>query len=163
MTTAQSSPMLAEIILGFPTCQRVQADGQMIILQCKKTTVKVEAHKTKCGFEPKFNGYTIGKDGFTRKKVRPCTWSNGHVNLNGKTFEYVKKNWTPIKSNIKISSICLKSHFEEEVYIEAKYLHNLETSFHSKENEQMKMIGKLMAVMQHDAINPISPILLNFD
>ena len=63
MTTAQSSPMLAGIILGLPTCQRVQADGQtMIIQQCKKTTVKVEAHKTKCGFEPKFYGYTIGKD-----------------------------------------------------------------------------------------------------
>jgi hypothetical protein len=164
MTTAQSSPMLAGIILGLPTCQRVQADGQtMIIQQCKKTTVKVEAHKTKCGFEPKFNGYTIGKDGFTRTKFRPCTWSNGLVNLNGKTFEYVNESWTPIKPNIKISSIGLKSHFEEEVDIEAKYLHNLETSFHSKENEQMNMIGELMAVMQHDTINPISPILTHFD
>ncbi|EFX81340.1 hypothetical protein DAPPUDRAFT_102339 [Daphnia pulex] len=164
MTTAQSSPMLAGIILGLLTCQRVQADGQtMIIQQCKKTTVKVEAHKTKCGFEPKFNGYTIGKDGFTRTKFRPCTWSNGLVNLNGKTFEYVNETWTPIKPNIKISSIGLKSHFEEEVDIEAKYLHNLETSFHSKENEQMNMIGELMAVMQHDTINPISPILTHFD
>ena len=163
MTTAQSSPMLAGIILGLPTCQRVQADGQtMIIQQCKKTTVKVEAEKTKCGFEPKFNGYTVGKDGFTRTKFRPCTWSNGHVNLNGKTFEYVNESWNPIKPNIKISSIGLKSHFEEEVDIEAKYLHNLETSFHSKENEQMNMISELMAVMQHDAINPISPILSHF-
>ncbi|KAK4045670.1 hypothetical protein OUZ56_033453 [Daphnia magna] len=160
MSMAQSSPMLAGIILGLPTCQRVQADGQtMLLQQCKKLTVNVKAQKTKCGWEPKFHHYTIGKDGFTRTKFRPCTWSNGLANLNGQPHEYFNGTWKPIRPNVKISSIGLKNHFDEEVDIEAKYLHNLETSFHSKEIEQMNMIGELMAVMRHDEINPISPIL----
>jgi hypothetical protein len=83
-----------------------------------------------------------------KKNFRPCTWSNSLVNLNVKTFEYVNKSGPQSKPNIKISSIGLKSHFEEEVDIEAIY--NLETSFHSKENEQMNMIGELMTDMQHD-------------
>ncbi|KZS19909.1 Uncharacterized protein APZ42_013539 [Daphnia magna] len=160
MSMAQSSPMLAGIILGLPTCQRVQADGQtMLLQQCKKLTVNVKAQKTKCGWEPKFHHYTIGKDGFTRTKFRPCTWSNGLANQNGQPHEYFNGTWNPIKPNNKISSIGIKNHFDEEVDIEAKYLHNLETSFHSKEIEQMNMIGELMAVMRHDEINPISPIL----
>jgi hypothetical protein len=101
-------------------------------------TAKVEAKKK------------ILNPNFYHTKFRPCTWSNSLVNLNVKTFEYVNKSGPQSKPNIKISSIGLKSHFEEEVDIEAKYLHNLETSFHSKENEQMNMIGELMAVTLHD-------------
>ncbi|KAI9560471.1 hypothetical protein GHT06_014495 [Daphnia sinensis] len=100
MSMAQSSPMLAGIILGLPTCQRVQADGQtMLLQQCKKLTVNVKAQKTKCGWEPKFHQYTIGKDGFTRTRFRPCTWSNGLANLNGQPHEYFNGTWNPIKPN----------------------------------------------------------------
>ena len=75
----------------------------------------------------------------------------------------MNNTWIPVKTNVKLSSIGLKAHFEEEVDIEARYLHNLETSFHSKEIEQMNMIGELMAVMRHDEINPITPILAHLD
>ena len=164
MMTAQYSPMLAGITLGLPVCQRVQANGQsLIIQQCKDSKVSITTQRTKCGFEPKFGHFTVGQDGFTRTKFRPCTWSNGIFNLNGKTYEFANNTWIPVKPNIKLSSIGLKAHFEEEVDIEARYLHNLETSFHSKEIEQMNMIGELMAVMRHDEINPITPILAHLD
>jgi hypothetical protein len=164
MMTAQYSPMLAGITLGLPVCQRVQANGQsLIIQQCKDSKVSITAQRTKCGFEPKFGHFTVGQDGFTRTKCRPCTWSNEIFNLNGKTYEFVNNTWIPVKPNVKLSSIGLKAHFEEEVDIEARYLHNLETSFHSKEVQQMNMIGELMAVMRHDEINPITPILAHLD
>jgi hypothetical protein len=161
MTMAHSSPMLAGILLGLPLCQRVQADGQtMLIQQCKPEKVTIGAQKTKCGWEPKWDEYTIGSDGYTRRPFHPCTWSNGLVNFNGKTYEFTNNTWQYLEPNIKIGSIGLKSHFEETPDVEAQYLRNLETSFHSKEIEQISVISELMAIMKHDEINSISPIIV---
>ena len=86
--------MLTGVALGLPICQGLMASRQtMVVQQCKTTLVKVEAQKTKCGFEPKWEKFTTGKDGFTRVKFQPfqpCLW-DGIVNLNGETYEYVTK------------------------------------------------------------------------
>ena len=64
--------MLTGVALGLPICQGLMASRQtMVVQQCKTTLVKVEAQKTKCGFQP-------------------CLW-DGFVNLNGETYEYVTK------------------------------------------------------------------------
>ncbi len=161
LAVAQNSPMLAGIALGLPVCQRVLATGRMLVVQqCKTELVKVEAEKTKCGFEPKWGKYTVGKDGFTRVNFQPCFWG-GFVNLNGETYEYVNGTWTNIQPNVRISAVGLTTHFHETVENEAQYLQNLETSFHANEIDQINVIGELMALMQHESINSISPIIMH--
>ena len=161
ITLSQNSPMLAGVILGLPPCQRIQATGQvMSVQQCKPLNVTVGVEKTKCGFEPKFGNYTVGKDGYTRVDYRPCLWG-GFTNLNGKAYEYADNKWSHIVSNIKLATLGLATHFDETVDNEVQYLKNLETSFHIMEMDQINMIGEMMALMQHEDINAISPIILH--
>ena len=162
ITLAQTNPMLAGVVLGLPACQRVQAFGQiMSIQQCKALKVKIGAEKTRCGWEPKFGEFSIGKDGYTRVDFRPCLWG-GFANLNGRAYEFADgKSWKHIPSNVKLANIGLKTHFDESVDNEVQYLKNLETSFHIVEMDQINMIGKLMALMQHEDINSISPIIMH--
>jgi hypothetical protein len=42
--------------------------------------------KTNCGPEPKFENYTIGKDGFSLHPFEECFWANSFINLNGKLY-----------------------------------------------------------------------------
>ena len=162
MIISQSSPMLAGIALGLPACQQIQADGQtLLIQQCKLSNVTIQVERTKCGYEPKWDDFTIGKDGFTKRTFHPCTWVNGLVNLNGHAHEYVNDTWTLVPSSVKISSIGLKAHFDETIDNEAQYLHNLETTFHASETDQLNVIGNLMALMRHEDMNFISPIIFN--
>ena len=163
ITLSQLSPMLAGIALGLPTCQRVTADGQiMIVEKCKITKESVNVTKTDCGFEPIIsNGYTVGRDGFTRQPFQPCTWINNIANLNGKAYQFSNGSWNLIPPNIRISSVGIRPEFEQIVDKEATYLKNLETSFHSKEFEQSNVIGELMAIMKHDKIDSLSKIIFH--
>ena len=161
LTLSQTSPMLAGRALGLPTCQRIQAMGQvMVIQQCKIIMAEPDVKKTKCGYEPKFGEFTVGYDGFTGVEFRNCSWS-GIANLNGDAFEYVNDTWTRIQPNVKIATVGLTTHFDETIDNEAQYLQNLETSFHKKEIDQMNMLGELMSLMQHEDINSITPIVFH--
>jgi hypothetical protein len=161
LTLSQTSPMTAGMALGLPVCQRVLAKGQaMAIQQCKVVMQHVGVERTKCGYEPKWGEFTVGYDGFTKVKFQPCLW-NGFANLNGKAHEYVDGTWTHIPSSVKLATVGLAAHFDETVDNEAQYLKNLETSFRTKEIDQMNMVGELMALMQHEDINSISPIILH--
>lgn len=162
MLIAHSSPILAGIALGLPTCRRVQADGlTLIVQQCRTTRQFVDAVKTRCGYEPRIGNFTIGKDGFTKQPFIPCMWKTGVINLNGKSYEYINDSYQEIIPNIKLSTVGLKLHFEEIVDNEIVYLHNLETAFNAKALDQLHTIEELMLSLDHDAEDNPSQIVLH--
>lgn len=151
VTLAHNSPMLAGIALGLPICRRIQADGlTLAVQQCRITRKFITAEKTKCGYEPRFENFTIGKDGYTKIPFRPCFWDHGIINLNGKSYEYINGSYEEIKPNIRMSNINMKLHFDEIVDNEILYLHNLETAFNAKAVDQINLIEQLMVTLTQE-------------
>jgi hypothetical protein len=66
MLLAEQNGLLAARANSLPMCQRLKMYGDyFLVQQCKLENISVGMEKTKCGPEPKFKNYTIGKDGFS--------------------------------------------------------------------------------------------------
>ena len=67
----------------------------MIVQNCEPNTIAVTARQTKCGFEPEYKSYTVGKEGFSIHPFQECFWNDKIANLNGKSYRWnnITKEW----------------------------------------------------------------------
>ena len=51
---------------NLPLCHRLKPNGNNLIVQkCELKAIEVTARLKKCGYEPEYQNYTIGKDGYS--------------------------------------------------------------------------------------------------
>ena len=101
LSTAQYNGWLAASQLKLPTCTKLIALGQTALsVQCKPVNVTFTAEITQCGAQPKSGNFTINLDGWELVEYRPCCWTTGFVNFNGKPYVFRNKSWTSVEATI---------------------------------------------------------------
>ncbi len=84
MLLAEQNGLLAARAMKLPLCQRLETYGEyFIVQQCNTVNISVGMKQTKCGPEPSYKNFTVGKDGFSSYPFEECFWRNNLVNLNG--------------------------------------------------------------------------------
>ena len=98
---AESNGLIAARADNLPLCHRLKPNGVHLIVQkCKELNITVTGAKTKCGYEPKYLDFTIGRDGFSLHPFQECCWKDELVNLNGRSYtwttvtpHYIGRQW----------------------------------------------------------------------
>ena len=85
--TQSNGLMAASLLFPNKSCTRLNGLGQVLLLQqCRKSEIQLSAIETKCGYEPKFENYTVARDGYSLIPFQPCMWSDGIINVNNKAY-----------------------------------------------------------------------------
>jgi hypothetical protein len=100
--------------------------------------------KTNCGPEPKFENYTIGKDGFSLNPFEECFGANSFINLNGKLYMWKDNEWSTIQPSAHLSTLKLTSKFTELEDNEAQYLLNYHDILERPEYEQINAVNEIV-------------------
>ena len=64
--------------------------------QCASLNITVGMKITRCGHEPIYKNFTIGKDGFSLHPFQRCFWKDDTISLQGKTYRWIGEKWTKI-------------------------------------------------------------------
>ena len=64
--------------------------------QCASLNITVGMKITRCGHEPIYKNFTIGKDGFSLHPFQRCFWKDDTISLHGKTYRWIGEKWTKI-------------------------------------------------------------------
>ena len=152
--------ILAARALNLPTCQRIQAAGESLYLQqCDTKQINITAKTTKCGPEPYWNNFTISKNGFSLFPFTECYWSSPHVNLNGKTFNYINGEWHEERYVINFPSKNTTPQFTERIDNENTFAAQTPSTYSTRALEQLDVIGDLMASMEQDNTDTLARII----
>ncbi|EFX71983.1 hypothetical protein DAPPUDRAFT_111188 [Daphnia pulex] len=96
---AENNGLQAAMANNLPICSRLKPNGvHLIIQQCEAKNVTIRGQKTKCGFEPRFNNYTVGRDGYSLHPFQECFWKDQIINLNGHSYSWnsTSENYTRV-------------------------------------------------------------------
>jgi len=160
------SGIVAARALNLPLCSRIQAHGEVLVLQqCESTTVQFGAQLTKCGYQPILNGSTISKDGYTLSEFHPCYWQYGFVNFNGIAHEYHSESsqWIPRKPTVRSKVMTLVNHFEAAENNEMDYLVQMHAAHTQPVLDSINILGDIASHMQETNSGSIDPFLRSFE
>ena len=121
---AESNGLLAAIANNLPVCHRLKPNGKHLIVQkCGQVNLTISAVQTKCGFEPVYQNYTIGRDGYSLHPFQECFWKDGVTNLNGLSYTWnTEKNaGIQLTPTFHLSTLKLTAKFKELDDNEYKY------------------------------------------
>ena len=162
MLLAEQNGLLAARANKLPACQRLKIYGDyFLVQQCKLENISVGMKETKCGPEPIFQNYTIGKDGFSLHPFEECFWANNFVNLNGKLYLWKDGDWSAIQPTAHLSTLKLVSKFTELEDNEAQYLLNSHDIFERPEYEQINAVNEIVNKIHESNTRSLSAILVN--
>jgi hypothetical protein len=114
MLLAEQNGLLAARANKLPMCHRLKTYGEyFMVQQCTAINISVGMKETRCGPEPIYKDFTVGKDGFSLHPFEECFWPNKLVNLNGKPHIWKDGEWTPMQPSSHISTLRLTAKFEE--------------------------------------------------
>ncbi len=77
--------------VGFVNIVKVIGEYFMI-QQCTSLNITVGIKMTRCGHEPIYKNFTIGKDGFSLHPFQSCFWKDDTISLQGKAYRWIEKN-----------------------------------------------------------------------
>ena len=93
---SQLSGIRAAVSFGYPICYSLNSYGEKAVLtKCQNKTVQFTPVMTKCGVQPFFQNFTIGKDGYL---FSPCYWNGGIVLFNTRLYEHRNNEWQELQS-----------------------------------------------------------------
>ena len=58
-------------------------------------------------FEPKFENYTVARDGFSLLPFQPYIWPDRLINVNNKAYTYENNSWSPLKPHVHLDNLQL--------------------------------------------------------
>ena len=94
-STAQYNGWLAASQLDLPTCTKLIASGEtLLILKCEKKEVSFHTEVTRCGAQLRHKNQTLSLDGWELVPYSPCYSNQGFTNINGKPYVYKNETWT---------------------------------------------------------------------
>ena len=121
------------------------------------------AKETKCGYEPIYDEYTIGRDGYSLHPFQECFWKDGIVNLNGKSYIWnnAEQEWSQEYPTYHLSTIKLTQKFKELEDNEYTYSFKHHTAFQDREFEQLNVINELVTRIREENADSLSSLVLN--
>ena len=159
---AESNGLFAAMANNLPLCHRLKPNGQHLIIQkCKPRNITVGAKQTKCGYEPHYENYTIGRDGYSLHPFLECFWKDNIVNLNGKSFSWNKEAnvWKQEKPTYHLATLKLTEKFADikDNEYQFKTLHH--AAYESDEVEQLNVINEMVTRIRYEDTRSISDLL----
>ena len=161
---AESNGLLAAMANNLPLCHRLKPNGKHLIMQkCESREITIYAKQTQCGYEPHYENYTIGRDGYSLHPFQNCFWKDGIVNLNGQSYlwDNTKKEWLLQIPNYHITTIKLTSQFPELEDNELQYSLKHHKAFDLGEFEQSNVLNELVTRIQEGNAESLSSLIMN--
>jgi hypothetical protein len=152
---AESNGLIAARANNLPMCHRLKPNGVHLIVQkCKELNITVTGAKTKCGYEPKYLDFTIGRDGFSLHPFQECFWKDELVNLNGRSYTWNStfKNFTLVYPTYHVATMNLRERFNEIDDRELEFVLQHHKAYDAKEFEQQNILNELVTRI-HVGIN----------
>ena len=162
MLLAEQNGLLAARANKLPMCQRLKASGEyFIVQQCIANNISVGMKETKCGPEPIYKTFTVGKDGFSLHPFEECFWANKFINLNGKPHIWKDGEWSVVQPSAHLSTLRLTAKFEELEDNEAQYMINAHDIFDRPEYESVNSVNEIVSRIHESNSKSLSAILVN--
>ena len=161
---AESSGLLAARANNLPLCHRLKSSGKNLIVQrCEPKTIAVTARQTKCGFEPEYENYTIGKDGFSLHPFQECFWNDKIINLNSQSYRWnnITREWVQQYPTAHLASIKLIEKFKDIADNEYQYATQHHPSDNSHEFEEMNVLNELVTRIRAEDTGSVSALLVS--
>jgi hypothetical protein len=161
---AESNGLLAAMANNLPLCHRLKPNGKHLIVQrCTTRNITVTARETKCGHEPEYKNFTIGRDGYSLHPFQECFWKDGIVNLNGKSYIWNRETskWSLEIPSYHLSTIKLTQQFKELEDNEYKYTFKHHKAFEDREFEQLNVMNELVTRIREENADSLSSLVLN--
>ncbi|EFX65165.1 hypothetical protein DAPPUDRAFT_117510 [Daphnia pulex] len=161
---AENNGLLAAMANNLPLCSRLKPNGMNLIMQqCKAMNITIRGEKTKCGYEPRFDIYTIGRDGYSLHPFQECFWKDQIVNLNGQSYSWNStfENYTLIYPTYHLATINLQEKFQEINDNELEYQLLQHKAYETSEFEQQNVLNELITRIHEEDGNSISELTLN--
>ena len=161
---AESNGLLAAIANNLPVCHRLKPNGKHLIVQkCGQVNLTISAAQTKCGFEPVYQNYTIGRDGYSLHPFQECFWKDGVTNLNGLSYTWNTENnaWIQLTPTFHLSTLKLTAKFKELDDNEYKYTLRHHKAFESNEFEQLNVLNELVTRIHEVNADSLSSLVVN--
>ena len=161
---AESNGLLAAMANNLPMCHRLKPNGKHLIVQrCAAQNITVAARETKCGYEPVYDTYTVGRDGYSLHPFQECFWKDGIVNLNGKSYLWNKmeQKWIIQTPTYHLSTIKLTQTFKEIEDNEYQYSYKHHIAYQDREFEQLNVINELVTRIREENADSLSSLVLN--
>ena len=158
---AESNGILAARANKLPMCQRLKVLGDyFLVQQCVSLNISVGVRQTKCGFEPSYDKWTIGRDGYSLHPAEDCFWPSNLVVLNDKTYKW-DQQWVEISPTAHFSTLRLTNQFVDLVDNEAQYSFRRHTIFETPEYEQTNSVNEIINSIHETNANSLSALLVN--
>ena len=161
---AENNGIQAAIANNLPRCSRLKPNGvHLLVQQCKEMNVTVRGEKTKCGYEPRFGSYTIGRDGYSLHPFQECFWKDQVINLNGRSYSWneTTENFTLVHPTYHLATINLQEKFPDidDNELEYQFLHH--KAYETSEFEQQNVLNELITQLHVEEGDSISELTLN--
>ncbi|EFX65902.1 hypothetical protein DAPPUDRAFT_116854 [Daphnia pulex] len=149
---------------NLPICSRLKPNGvHLIIQQFEAKNVTIRGQKPKCGFEPRFNNYTVGWDCYSLHPFQECFWKDQLINLNGHSYSWnsTSENYTRVYPTYHLATINLQQNFPDLDDNELEYQLLQHKAYETSEFEQKNVINELITRIHEDNGESMSEITLN--
>jgi hypothetical protein len=162
MLLAESNGLAAARANNLPQCQRLKVlGGYFIIQQCAPINITVGMKMTRCGHEPIYKNFTIGKDGFSLHPFQSCFWKDDTISLQGKAYRWIGEKWTEIFPTVHLATLHLAQRFSDIVDDEAQYISPASNPFERAEYEQTNSVNEIINAIHETNSNSLSAIIIN--
>ena len=144
---AENNGLQAAMANNLPICSRLKPNGvHLIVQQCEEKNVTIRGQKTKCGFEPRFGNYTIGRDGYSLHPFQECFWKDQIINLNGQSYSWnsTYENYTVVYPTYHLATINLQKKFPDLDDNELEYQLLQHKAYETGEFEQQNVLNELI-------------------
>ncbi len=161
---AENNGLLAALANNLPLCSRLKPNGvHLIVQQCKEMNVTIRGQKTKCGYEPQFDIYTIGRDGYSLHPFQECFWKDQIINLNGQSYSWNStfENYTLVYPTYHLATINLQEKFPDIDDNELEYQFMQHKAYETSEFEQQNVLNELITRRHEENGESVSELMLN--
>ena len=161
---AENNGLLAALANNLPLCSRLKPNGvHLIVQQCKEMNVTIRGQKTKCGYEPQFDIYTIGRDGYSLHPFQECFWKDQIINLNGQSYSWNStfENYTLVYPTYHLATINLQEKFPDIDDNELEYQFMQHKAYETSEFEQQNVLNELITRIHEENGASVSELMLN--
>jgi hypothetical protein len=162
MLLAESNGLAAARANNLPQCQRLKVLGDyFMIQQCAPLNITVGTKLTRCGHEPIYKNFTIGKDGFSLHPFQSCFWKDDKVSLQGKAYRWIEEKWTEIFPTVHLATLHLAQRFSDIEDNEARFISPVFNPFERSEYEQTNSVNEIINAIHETNSNSLSAIIIN--
>ena len=162
MLLAESNGLAAARANTLPQCQRLKVLGDyFMIQQCAALNITVGMKMTRCGHEPIYKNFIIGKDGFSLHPFQSCFWKDDTISLQGKAYRWIGDKWTEIFPTVHLATLHLAQRFSDIEDDEAQYISPVSNLFERAEYEQTNSVNEIINAIHETNSNSLSAIIIN--